>query len=289
MKSVLFALIPVASAQYFSFGNYFSTGGVAANSYIQRATTTLVLPQLQSPHTGNLGLWPGMGTKFDNGADGHLVQGLAISTVGYGSPCNLNANEVKWCVVASTYDGSQHDGTPYKANPGDHVTYDYVVNLNTNKIDQTVSVNGVVVSTLSWPSGKGAGWGTAMECQQASCGTVPEHHYLNTTLVMAVADPNYGRTLGLNGASGSLVTADGGKTWTVADIKINQYTYSGSTPPSSSVGGGSTTKTTTMSGSSGGGSGQPLYGQCGGIGWTGSTTCAQGTCKYSNAYYSQCL
>jgi hypothetical protein len=32
-------------------------------------------------------------------------------------------------------------------------------------------------------------------------------------------------TLALNGASGNLVTADGGKTWTVDDITINQYTY----------------------------------------------------------------
>ncbi|KAI0873900.1 carbohydrate-binding module family 1 [Hypoxylon argillaceum] len=32
------------------------------------------------------------------------------------------------------------------------------------------------------------------------------------------------------------------------------------------------------------------YGQCGGTGWTGDTTCASGyTCVYSNAYYSQCL
>ncbi|KAF8317317.1 hypothetical protein DL93DRAFT_2226292 [Clavulina sp. PMI_390] len=32
------------------------------------------------------------------------------------------------------------------------------------------------------------------------------------------------------------------------------------------------------------------YGQCGGIGYTGCTTCASGsTCTYSNAYYSQCL
>lgn len=32
------------------------------------------------------------------------------------------------------------------------------------------------------------------------------------------------------------------------------------------------------------------YGQCGGNGWTGSTTCAAGsTCKYSNDWYSQCL
>ncbi|EMD34838.1 glycoside hydrolase family 5 protein [Gelatoporia subvermispora B] len=33
-----------------------------------------------------------------------------------------------------------------------------------------------------------------------------------------------------------------------------------------------------------------LYGQCGGIGWTGPTTCASGSvCTVSNAYYSQCL
>lgn len=32
------------------------------------------------------------------------------------------------------------------------------------------------------------------------------------------------------------------------------------------------------------------YAQCGGVGWTGATTCASGyTCKVSNPYYSQCL
>jgi rhamnogalacturonan hydrolase len=34
----------------------------------------------------------------------------------------------------------------------------------------------------------------------------------------------------------------------------------------------------------------PVYGQCGGTGYTGSTQCAAGsTCTSSNAYYSQCL
>lgn len=34
----------------------------------------------------------------------------------------------------------------------------------------------------------------------------------------------------------------------------------------------------------------PVWGQCGGIGWTGSTACASGsTCTYSNDYYSQCI
>jgi cellulase len=32
-----------------------------------------------------------------------------------------------------------------------------------------------------------------------------------------------------------------------------------------------------------------LYAQCGGKGWTGATVCAQGTCKASGDYYSQCL
>jgi len=35
---------------------------------------------------------------------------------------------------------------------------------------------------------------------------------------------------------------------------------------------------------------QAIYGQCGGIGWTGPTACAAGsTCTVTNAYYSQCL
>lgn len=35
--------------------------------------------------------------------------------------------------------------------------------------------------------------------------------------------------------------------------------------------------------------GSPLWGQCGGIGYTGPTSCSQGTCKVINPYYSQCL
>ena len=46
-----------------------------------------------------------------------------------------------------------------------------------------------------------------------------------------------------------------------------------------------TTKTTTSSTPTG--TGSPLYGQCGGKNWTGPTTCAQGTCKYSGEYYSK--
>lgn len=42
-------------------------------------------------------------------------------------------------------------------------------------------------------------------------------------------------------------------------------------------------------GNSGGGGKAPLYGQCGGKGWTGPTSCSEGTCKASNEWYSQCV
>lgn len=50
-----------------------------------------------------------------------------------------------------------------------------------------------------------------------------------------------------------------------------------------------TQTTTPPNNGGGGGSGAPLYGQCGGNGWTGPTTCASGTCTATNEWYSQCL
>ena len=49
-------------------------------------------------------------------------------------------------------------------------------------------------------------------------------------------------------------------------------------------------KTTTTAAAAPAGGSIAKYGQCGGIGWTGSTTCASGsTCTVLNDYYSQCL
>ncbi|KAJ6256613.1 hypothetical protein Dda_8478 [Drechslerella dactyloides] len=52
-----------------------------------------------------------------------------------------------------------------------------------------------------------------------------------------------------------------------------------------------TTTTTARTTTGGGGGGtQSAWGQCGGIGWTGPTSCVSGyTCSVNNAYYSQCV
>lgn len=51
------------------------------------------------------------------------------------------------------------------------------------------------------------------------------------------------------------------------------------------------TQTTAAAGNGGssGGAGAALYGQCGGTGFTGPTTCSQGKCTKANDWYSQCL
>ena len=116
----------------------------------------------------------------------------------------------------------------------------------TAKYDQTVSINGSPISTLStgtyialylstnsmltnirYPidSGHALGWGTAIECQVEACGTVPQHKYINTTLIMFAQDPGYIDTLVLNNAEGDLNTSDGGRTWTVDTITIDEFTF----------------------------------------------------------------
>ena len=58
-------------------------------------------------------------------------------------------------------------------------------------------------------------------------------------------------------------------------------TLSTSVKPSSTV---SSSKAATSTASAGV---APLYGQCGGSGWTGATTCASGTCKSASQFYSE--
>lgn len=122
MKTTLLTLtasaIALVRADYgYQFSNALSTGPTADNSWIREANTTLVLPAINTPQTGNLALWPGMATS-----GGDLVQALAISHVVDGAT-ECPGLEGKWCVVASTLETSQEMGEYVAADPGAHVTF----------------------------------------------------------------------------------------------------------------------------------------------------------------------
>lgn len=101
--------------------------------------------------------------------------------------------------------------------------------------------------------------------------------------------------------SGTVTVENHFNAWAKADMNLGTLNYqviaveswsgSGSGQISLSKGTGSSTPppTSTSSGTSGSGTGAAQWGQCGGEGWTGPTTCqAPYTCKDFNPYYSQC-
>ncbi|KAF9890098.1 hypothetical protein FE257_006259 [Aspergillus nanangensis] len=200
------------------FGPYFSLG--PTNSWIREATTTLVLPDAPSPQADRLALWPGMGTS-----GGDLIQALAVSFSDPAANCGATAGQ--WCTWASTLQGTQLGGTQVPASSGDEITMHYKYNDETSEYDQTVSINGEVVSSLSTNSGQAQGWGTAVECQVDACqGNAAAHEYTSTTITLDSADASFGDTLAINEATSSgLTTSDSGKTWTVSTINIQAHTF----------------------------------------------------------------
>ncbi|RBR04094.1 uncharacterized protein FIESC28_11632 [Fusarium coffeatum] len=200
------------------FGPAFSLG--PTKSWIREATTTLVLPRVPG-QKDRLALWPGMGTSA-----GSLIQALAVSFADPGLECGGQPGQ--WCTFASTLQGTQLGGErKIPASPGARMTIHYVYNDATQQYDQSVALDGTVVSTLSTTSGHAEGWGTAVECQEAACvGTMDAHDYLDTTIILDQADPTFGNTLGMNEATSSgLSSPDGGKTWAVSKISHKAFTF----------------------------------------------------------------
>ncbi|KAK8057707.1 endoglucanase-4 [Apiospora saccharicola] len=58
---------------------------------------------------------------------------------------------------------------------------------------------------------------------------------------------------------------------------------------STKAAGGAAPTAPATGGGAAGGSGAVMFAQCGGTGFTGATSCAEGTCKKQNDYYSQCV
>ncbi|KAJ6264355.1 hypothetical protein Dda_0500 [Drechslerella dactyloides] len=97
--------------------------------------------------------------------------------------------------------------------------------------------------------------------------------------IMSVAERAVAKLLAL-----ALNSNPGGGTSTTTTIRTTTRTTTTSTTRTTT----GITRTTTTRTTTGGGS-QTLYGQCGGLSWTGPTACAAGgRCSTQNAYYAQC-
>ncbi|CAI6097429.1 unnamed protein product [Clonostachys chloroleuca] len=97
-----------------------------------------------------------------------------------------------------------------------------------------------------------------------------------------------------SGAYPDVINSNSGATVSFSCTANIKFGPIGSTYGSGTTNPGTTTTaratSTTTSGSSQPTGTSPIYGQCGGSGWSGPTSCASGSCcTFNNAWYSQCL
>lgn len=200
-----------------AFGQAFSTGPTATDTYIVESWATLNLPTVPSDNSGDLSLWVGMGTS-----NGDLIQSIAE---------NYNADD--WSVYAYTLlETSATTQEPIQAagstaDAGAAITFHYKYDSSTGNYTQTVYKGSDVVSTLSTSDGEAEGWGSAVECAAEDCGTVPAHTWTNVSIILNAADESYIDTLAIGSeVDATMTTSDGGITWEVGTISIPCWDFS---------------------------------------------------------------
>lgn len=117
----------------------------------------------------------------------------------------------------------------YNSRPGDGPTLTPRTDEysdSTGNYTQTVLLNGKVVSTLSTSDGKAEGWGSAVECADETCGTVPAHKWINCSIILDSADTAYSNTLALGTDVEGSMTSEDGITWTIGTISIPGWDFS---------------------------------------------------------------
>ncbi|KAK1965528.1 hypothetical protein LY78DRAFT_738419 [Colletotrichum sublineola] len=191
-------------------GPAYSAGPIIDGTFLQSATSTLILPALPVNNNGDASLSANIFTDGPN-----RVQSVARSAKG------------QWEIFARALQpsGTIQSSSSY-ASGGDQVTMNYQYDDNSKNYTQTISINGKAVITLSTSDGIARWWKTAVECAANDCGTVAAHSWTNTALILNNTDPNLDSTFSKSvNVTGDLTTTDEGKTWSAPAIDIPAFSF----------------------------------------------------------------
>ncbi|KAF2429702.1 hypothetical protein EJ08DRAFT_650161 [Tothia fuscella] len=212
---------PAVDALHLRWGPHWGGRVDPAKNYIESVDTTLVMPKTQSPQNARLEIWPSV---FTTGQD--LIQVVSISTDANGrKACNAKAGQ--WCSYASVYHvgatGQLTDGTSYAVDAGQIMNIKYEYDDHTGNTTQTVKLDGRLVDKFSTSSGKPYDYYLTVECQVWAHGPMDAHSYRYTTIRLNKADMSYRDAFqGTNMSHSDIETHDGGKTWYIDWIHVNE-------------------------------------------------------------------
>jgi len=176
--------------------------------------------------------------------------------------------------------------------PGTWYNFAYDIDFGASTVGLWMSTNGsplvqTVANMAASTSTNSADWHIGeLRLPNGGTSTAPEDWYWSgifieqAPITTSIAGPYPGTNSG--GPTTSAGATTSGPVGTTTKPVVTTTTPVGTTTSPKAT---TTTPTTTASGPT-----QTHYGQCGGTGYTGPTSCASPyTCQYSNAYYSQCL
>ncbi|KAH9832777.1 hypothetical protein Tdes44962_MAKER00258 [Teratosphaeria destructans] len=216
-------LLSLTSCVDASFGGGFWTSVVGTDNWIREAESTLIVPAHPPNNKGIVALWLGMDMSNKD-----FIQALILS--------DTWTRGGEWETHAFTLHPNYPTVPPGQGpnvfiKPGDRVTSHYIYNDATTQYDQTVSVNGKVVSTLSTSAGgRSQSCYSGMECTTSApetCGYVGAHQWLNTRIVLNEAQKDFDETLEYwpEATSSGIYTTDKGKTWKIDEAHVAAFTF----------------------------------------------------------------
>ncbi|KAF4237540.1 hypothetical protein CNMCM6805_006871 [Aspergillus fumigatiaffinis] len=217
-------------ADHWVFGKSLFYLGPPTGASIMKATYSLVPPDVPSGVKVSspsdqvwVSVW--VGASSTNGDEGaNLYQPLLNWSPDQESQ-GCSASSTEWCVAASTYTPEGQVGQTYVPVPS-KTKLDFEISVENNKVYQTVTMNGEVISQQSDALDNGLKYLYSQnECYTGSgnCGVLQGYKITNLTVTLSAADESFGKTMGLfSSTDAGFATIDNGKTWYTDYVAIRE-------------------------------------------------------------------
>jgi len=217
-----YLMVSVSGQIHHVYGPQWGWYSMSMAGHILSLETTLHPNSPPSPAQQRLALWPGMNTA------GGLIQPIIVSSdegLFRGRGCG-GATASQWCVFASVLQMKQElkqeygKRVPLSGNQALNIKLKW--NETLNGYDQWLYIEGKVMSEMHIATGKAKSFYIDSECQSRHTGTVNNHTYSDTTIVLSEPFRNLDKTVSIKylACADSITSPDQGKTWKIPHIRV---------------------------------------------------------------------